>query len=1159
MRRWVLVFLATTNLGVASWGDGLETFDNENAPPSTYATSSFVGQNGITWNYEGARSANTDNGQYKINGAGLIFRDVGAKIYSASIAGGIHNFSMNIRKAYIGSGNRQVELFINNVSYGKSVAFDDAVVHSFVVNNIDVTGNVVIEVRNSLAKQITFDDIAWTSLSSGDDPNIVFTTPFDFGEISPGTVSTQTLTVLNTGTSQTLNVTSFSVVSGDTGKFSTPTAFPLNISPNGGSGTIKLVYTPGNITGASHSAVFNLNSNDPNDGAAPITLSGKTPGATLTISNIQYSASNSNSPYTGQLVSVKGVCTYSDRTGYILADASGGPWSGVYVADDGHAPEIGDEVRIKGRVAELQNFTTVTGLTDYVLLSVSNATPAPITVSAFNAQKEMYEGVVVRVPGVTVNNQKVSGTVWQVSDGTNNLEVLHDSNRRLYRYVPKNGATLDAIQGVIWQAGGSYRLQARDDDDFVGRPVVHYGLKGVVMTPDGPQTNWYVEILDDDIVYVGPSSPTATVYNTSGAIFPGMLDTHNHHGWNSFPTLQFNNGPFGHRDEWGADAEYSAWSSKRTSVRNHAAVQDATKFTVGKYGEILEMMAGCIAIQGLSFNIEHSHPDFGIMNLETLPARIATDIFPWQMTATERSNLLRRITGGGIRAALIHLSEGTDTVARAQFDTWYNWGMLTKETTIIHGVPYRTNELDKIAAVGASIVWSPKSNMKLYHGTANIPLYKSRGVNLAIAPDWTASGSYNMLEELGYAWRLNQTIFSNALTSKDLVDMATINAARAAALENRYGKIETGYNAGLVVVEYSGGDPYMALINARPRTVLLTIVDGTPRFGDKAFMTSMGFTGETINAWGTTKTLNLVKDHPFLTYGNETFASITSALATAHGTLTPSGELDSEELQFLSLNLLQGGPDDVLPFVADAPLSAPANNSTYTNDKPVTLTFRSQDFWDNDTDHYQLTHRQIALVPASQPTQVLQVIATDRINTKANESITFNLNFRGLYTNYYFRFLTADLENNVRTSVLTSVKIVVQPASYDQDNDGLLDSWEQQIINADSGDSITSIFDVNPWDDFDGDGFTEEQEQYAGTSPINGNSYFRAQSIVSPQAGQFVIQWPSATNRTYTLLQSTNLLDAWSTQATGIQGTPPINTYTTIAPDNIKAIRLKIE
>lgn len=1152
MRLRLFVVLASLGWGVTVWSDGSESFNNETASSSTYTDGSFTGSASIVWSYIHCRDATADSNAYAINGAGLMLRRASSssRIFSSAISGGIHDFSVKLKKGFTGTGNRQVALYINGVLKGTSEAFDDTLVHDFVVNNIDVSGDVVIELRSTTEYQTVIDDITWTSLSGGDNPNILFSSPIQFGEISPGGTATQLLPIINSGTSITLTVTALSPQSGDTARFSSPTLLPLNILPNGATGLLQIIYSPGASTGVNHSATFHVVNNDPGDGAKPLVLNGTTTPSVLSVSNIQFvTGATSNSPYLGQSVPLKGICTYVDSRGFVLSDASGGPWSGVYINDFNYGPDLGDEIRLRGTVGELQNLTVISNLTEYMLLSVSNARPAPITLSTTAARQERYECVVVCISNVTVSDDFVSSTAWQISDGAT-CEVLHDRNRRLYRYIPRIGNTLTALCGIVWQSSATYRIQVRDDDDFVGRPVVHYALQGMVMTPDGPRTNWYVEIRDDDIVSVGSISPTVTVYNTSGLIFPGLIDTHNHQGWNSFPTLQFNNAPFGHRDEWGSDSEYSAWTGRRTTVRNHADVLDTTKYTIGKYGEILELMSGCIAIQGMSYNIEFAHPDMGIMNLEEFPARIETDIFPWTMTASERSNILKRINGGGIDALLIHLSEGTDVVARTQFDTWFNWGMLTKETTIIHGVPYRTNELDKIAAAGSSIVWSPKSNMKLYHGTANIPLYRTRGINIALAPDWTASGSYNLMEEMGYAWHINQSQFSNSLTARDIVDMTTINAARACALDHRYGKIAAGYNAGLVVVENPGGDPYLALVNSRPRSVILTIVDGTPRFGSAAMMNLMGITGETINAWGTVKRLNLVNSHPFITYETETLAAITSNLATAHNTLTTTGELDSEELQFLSLNLLQAGPDNVRPFVADAPLAAPSNGRIYTNDKPVTMTYRSRDFWDNDSDHFKLVHRQIALVPASQPTQVLQIIATDLTNVIANETVNFNLDFRGLYTNFYFRFLTADLSGSIRTALITSVAFTVKPAPYDLDNDDLMDSWEQQIIAFNGSDGINSIYDVYPENDFDNDGFNEEQEQFVGTIPVNGSSYFSVDSSTLPTFdGQIVLQWPSATNRTYTLFGMTNLIIGNRTQlVTGIPATPPLNTYTTIAP-----------
>lgn len=174
------------------------------------------------------------------------------------------------------------------------------------------------------------------------------------------------------------------------------------------------------------------------------------------------------------------------------------------------------------------------------------------------------------------------------------------------------------------------------------------------------------------------------------------------------------------------------------------------------------------------------------------------------------------------------------------------------------------------------------------------------------------------------------------------------------------------------------------------------------------------------------------------------------------------------------------------------------------------------------------------------------MVAGNLTNVDASETVNFNLNFKGLYTNFYFRFLTADLAGSVRTALITSVAFTIKPAPYDLDNDDLLDAWEQQIINANPGDGITDIAGVQPGDDYDGDGFNEEQEQYAWTVPTNSASYFKVQNVtVLPSQERAVLQWPSATNRNYSLYGITNLSSGnFSNLATGIPATPPLNTYT---------------
>ncbi|RAJ12124.1 choice-of-anchor D domain-containing protein [Olleya aquimaris] len=156
----LIVFITTIGL---SYGQGSETFNNSNAT-GTYGDNSFVGDNGVTWTYIASRNEST----YGINGNGLMLRRASdnSRVTSSSVTGGIGNFTCSLRKAFTGAGNRQVELFVNGVSQGTSIAWDNTNVQTFTVNGINITGNVTIEIRNITERQVIVDDISWTAGST---------------------------------------------------------------------------------------------------------------------------------------------------------------------------------------------------------------------------------------------------------------------------------------------------------------------------------------------------------------------------------------------------------------------------------------------------------------------------------------------------------------------------------------------------------------------------------------------------------------------------------------------------------------------------------------------------------------------------------------------------------------------------------------------------------------------------------------------------------------------------------------------------------------------------------------------------------------------------------------------------------------------------------
>ncbi len=93
-------------------------------------------------------------------------------------------------------------------------------------------------------------------------------------------------------------------------------------------------------------------------------------------------------------------------------------------------------------------------------------------------------------------------------------------------------------------------------------------------------------------------------------------------------------------------------------------------------------------------------------------------------------------------------------------------------------------------------------------------------------------------------------------------------------------------------------------------------------------------------------------------------------------------------------------------------------------------------------------------------------------------------------------------------------------------------------------DVATGIAGLSPTLDSDGDGMPDYQEIYAGTSPTNASSVFKAEVPAQTQTGALVLSWESYSGRTYRIELSTNLMSGFSAIATGIPATPAQNTYT---------------
>ncbi|MBU1948794.1 MAG: amidohydrolase family protein, partial [Candidatus Eisenbacteria bacterium] len=310
---------------------------------------------------------------------------------------------------------------------------------------------------------------------------------------------------------------------------------------------------------------------------------------------------------------------------------------------------------------------------------------------------------------------------------------------------------------------------------------------------------------------------------------------------------------------------------------------------VFKVAEVRALCAGTTMMQGRNCNVEsddfYGQQGMVINNAERFPSRIYTKTFPLD----EDMNYWQDMKEEYWDRFVIHLSEGINAAALQEFYTWRQWGMLDWRTTILHGIPYGPTEWQLMAEAEANLVWSPKSDMFLYAASPDIPGALLAGVNVAIAPDWTESGTRDMLQEIQYGNKLNTLFWGSTIEPVDFALFATRNAAYAMGAEDRIGQVATGYQADLMVIPGDPEDPYQALLEIDAADVKLTVVSGRPMYGDPDLMDEFLFLDneEDISVCGLPKKLAIQIEAYSISESDKPMSTVMDELQVAYDNTTP--------------------------------------------------------------------------------------------------------------------------------------------------------------------------------------------------------------------------------------------------------------------------------
>lgn len=163
-------------------------------------------------------------------------------------------------------------------------------------------------------------------------------------------------------------------------------------------------------------------------------------------------------------------------------------------------------------------------------------------------------------------------------------------------------------------------------------------------------------------------------------------------------------------------------------------------------------------------------------------------------------------------------------------------GLLGPSTVLVHMVHLDDSDVAKLAETGTHVAHCPTSNAKLASGICRLPSLLNAGVNVGLGTDGAPCNNTNdLLQEMKLAAIIHKAASYNPtiVSAEQVLEMATINGAKALGLQDQIGSLDVGKKADFVVVDMRRVhlQPYFSPVSAvvysvTGRDVECVVVDG---------------------------------------------------------------------------------------------------------------------------------------------------------------------------------------------------------------------------------------------------------------------------------------------------------------------------------------------
>ncbi|MGV3504797.1 MAG: amidohydrolase family protein [Adhaeribacter sp.] len=284
--------------------------------------------------------------------------------------------------------------------------------------------------------------------------------------------------------------------------------------------------------------------------------------------------------------------------------------------------------------------------------------------------------------------------------------------------------------------------------------------------------------------------------------FPGLINSHDHLDFNSFPLL--GNYHYPNYVEWGKDIH----RQNSEAIAQVLQIPKALRIEWGLYKNLLNGITTvlhhgpCLPVQHDLITVFQSCQCLHSVGLEK----------NWKLKLNHP---------GRHGFVVIHIGEGTDELAAQEINELIRWNLFRRPLVGVHGVAMQPRQAARFRA----LVWCPDSNFFLLGKTAAIQELKAH-TRVVFGTDSTLSASWNLWDHLRLARDTRMA------RDQEIMDMLTTNAAWAWQLPH-LGSIAPGQQADLVIARKKSKLSLMeCFYQLHPEDILLVIHRGEMKLFD---------------------------------------------------------------------------------------------------------------------------------------------------------------------------------------------------------------------------------------------------------------------------------------------------------------------------------------